>query len=70
MEQRIGSCSLCGGDVMAVYPSTPRCFQCWATATVDVIQMDPARPRPVYWPLQNKTRTVVIPPMNKIDVTV
>lgn len=49
MEQRVGSCSICGGDVMgyrgvwmAVVPPPPdRCSGCGAVAAADVIQMVP-----------------------------
>jgi len=47
MTQRVGSCSLCGGDVMgfrgtwmAVVPPPPdRCSSCGATRGDDVIEM-------------------------------
>ena len=47
MNQRVGSCSLCGGDVMGyrgawygITPSPPdRCSGCGAVAASDVIQM-------------------------------
>jgi len=47
MEQRIGSCSLCGGDVLGfvgvwmatVPPPPPRCSGCGARPAADVIQM-------------------------------
>lgn len=50
MNQRIGSCSLCGGDVVGYVgawhsitpPPPPTCTLCGAKAAADVIQM--ARP--------------------------
>lgn len=52
-NQRVGSCSICGGDVvghrgawMAVIPPPPdRCTQCGAVAQSDVIEMRPAPKR-------------------------
>lgn len=54
MRQRVGSCSLCGGDVtgirgpwMSVSPPPPdTCSSCGATAQRDVIQMHPRRNEP------------------------
>lgn len=51
MQQRIGSCSLCGGSVMghagpwfSVNPPPPAtCAQCGATDGSDVIRMHPRR---------------------------
>lgn len=48
MEQRIGSCSLCGGDVMGWVgawasvqpPPSPHCVGCGAKIRSDVIQMN------------------------------
>lgn len=50
MEQRIGTCSLCGGNVVGfvgawlavVPPPPPKCTSCGAVAAGDIIQM--ARP--------------------------
>lgn len=50
-EQRVGTCSQCGGDVMgyrgiwmSVQPPPPdRCSHCGATRVDDVIQMVPKR---------------------------
>jgi len=53
--QRVGTCSICGGDVMgyrgvwmAVIPPPPdRCLHCNAVSALDVIQMTPsAKPQP------------------------
>jgi hypothetical protein len=52
-SQRVGTCSLCGGDVvgirgpwMSINPPPPdKCSQCGATARRDVIEMHPATPR-------------------------
>jgi len=49
MDQRLGSCSICGGDVMGhqgaywsiTPPPTPRCVGCGATTSADVIEMQP-----------------------------
>jgi hypothetical protein len=49
MEQRIGSCSICGGDVVGWYgiwmsvipPPPPKCTRCGAETADDVIQMAP-----------------------------
>ena len=49
MNQRVGSCSICGGDVygfrgtwLATIPPPPdRCSACGAIAASDVIQMVP-----------------------------
>lgn len=46
-EQRIGSCSLCGGDVIGWYgawfsvlpPPPPKCSSCGAGTAEDVIKM-------------------------------
>lgn len=53
-EQRVGTCSICGGSVMghrgpwwSVSPPPPdKCQQCGAVAQSDVIKMVPAPPRP------------------------
>jgi hypothetical protein len=58
MNQRVGTCSLCGGDVMghrgawwSVLPPPPdRCFGCGAVAAADVIEM--LRPGTGYAPVQ------------------
>lgn len=50
MEQRVGTCSICGGSVhgvrgawMSVNPPPPdRCMACGAVAQSDVIKMTPA----------------------------
>ncbi len=50
-EQRIGSCSICGGDVVAWVgpwmglnpPPRPHCTLCNATARTDVVPMVPAQ---------------------------
>lgn len=56
MQQRVGSCSICGGDVMgyrgvwmAITPPPPdRCSRCGAVRSDDVIPM--VRPAlPVQW---------------------
>lgn len=47
MEQRIGSCSLCGGDVVGYVgawmsvnpPPPPKCVSCGAVVANDVIDM-------------------------------
>ena len=47
MEQRVGTCSLCGGDVvgyrgvwMSILPPPPdRCANCGAVSAADVIEM-------------------------------
>ena len=59
MNQRVGSCSICGGDVtgfrgpwMGVTPPPPdECSQCGAVAGADVIRMTPR-------PGASPTRTV------------
>lgn len=53
-EQRVGTCSLCGGDVIgirggwwSVSPApSDRCTGCGAVAKSDVIEMHPAPRRP------------------------
>ncbi len=53
MEQRVGSCSLCGGAVygyrgawMSVSPPPPdRCTSCYAVSISDVIPMTPSPDR-------------------------
>lgn len=59
METRIGTCSLCGGDVMAEGvngwwsidpPPAPRCASCGAVTAAsqrDTIPMVPVPPRPL-----------------------
>lgn len=50
MSQRVGTCSICGGDVMGVrgawysvnLPPPDKCNGCGAVAQTDVIQMHPA----------------------------
>jgi len=52
MQQRVGTCSICGGDVVghrgawfAVVPPPPdTCTQCGATTRSNVIEMVPRRP--------------------------
>ena len=54
MRQRVGTCSLCGGDVMGVRgaywstlpPPPDECASCGAMAASDVIPMHPAPHRP------------------------
>ncbi len=53
MRKRIGSCSICGGDVMAYTgawfsvnpPPPPECSKCGATTSDDVIDMTPLKQR-------------------------
>ena len=62
-EQRVGTCSICGGEVrgvrgswMSVDPPPPdHCVACGAVARADVIQMVP---RPIY-PKQPQSPQVV-----------
>ena len=52
MNQRVGSCSICGGDVMgergpwwSITPPPPdKCSNCGAVAATDVIQMTKPKP--------------------------
>ncbi len=52
MMQRIGTCSICGGDVIGeagprhcvLPPPPPRCASCGAIAGSDVIYMIPSAP--------------------------
>ena len=54
MNQRIGSCSICGGDVFghrgpwwSVNPPPPdRCMQCNAVAQSDIVKMYPSTNKP------------------------
>jgi len=58
MSQRIGACSLCGGDVigfvgswMSINPPPPaRCSGCGALPASDVIPMSHPAPRPIATP--------------------
>lgn len=53
MEQRVGSCSICGADVvgfrgvwMSILPPPPdHCTGCGAVSRSDVIEMHPRGPR-------------------------
>lgn len=67
MEQRVGTCSLCGGDVvgvrgvwMCIHPPPPdRCTSCGAVSRTDVIDMVPGPyiPRNPHGTLVNTTTT-------------
>ncbi|KKM97243.1 hypothetical protein LCGC14_1170060 [marine sediment metagenome] len=55
--QRVGTCSICGGNVMghrggwwSINPPPPdECADCGAVAQLDIIKMHPApRPREIY----------------------
>lgn len=53
-EQRVGTCSICGGSVMGIRgawwsvspPPPDRCSNCGAVAQGDIIKMHPAPPVP------------------------
>ena len=62
--RRIGSCSLCGGDVvtpegwMSILPPKPTCRKCGATAKPSgpVIPMEaPVRPTIVTWTVSDRS---------------
>lgn len=61
-EQRVGTCSICGGDVwgyrgcwMGVNPPPPdECRSCQAVAAIDVIKMTP---RPTWTKPDARTTT-------------
>lgn len=63
MTERVGTCSLCGGDVMghrggwwSITPPPPdECSQCGAVRAESVIQMVP---RPPHFPTHSGTATI------------
>jgi len=69
MRQRIGTCSLCGGDVMgyrgawySVLPPPPdECTSCGAVVASDVIEMALAPRRRHYFQTTATTRVVPAP---------
>lgn len=61
-DQRIGTCSLCGGEVhgfrgawhSVVPPPPDRCTRCGAVTKLDVIEMArPGEPIPMVWGASN-----------------
>lgn len=74
MMVRIGTCSLCGSDVLGFQgawmsvtpPPPPRCSGCGAVAAADVIQMAPAPQRTTPY----RYETTIAPTVYTSDYTI
>ena len=54
MTHRVGTCSICGGDVMGNRylwsidpPALDECASCYAVRPLDILTMSPRPPRPI-----------------------